>query len=75
MRGTVHVHAACRGAGTDANVFMEMYGTKGSVGQTRLDNAANNFEKGKLAKDSNLTCSTCSFSTSIVQLKHLTTTR
>eukprot|EP00798_Chlamydomonas_sp_ICE-L_P018432 gene18432-24908_t len=34
-----------RGAGTDANVFIEMYGTKGAVGETRLDDKANNFER------------------------------
>ena len=38
-----------RGAGTDANVTLEMHGKAGSVGETRLDTAANNFERG--AKD------------------------
>jgi hypothetical protein len=28
----------CRGAGTDANVFVELFGDKGAIGQTRLDN-------------------------------------
>lgn len=36
-----------RFGGTDANVFIEMYGTEGFVGQTALENAANNFERGK----------------------------
>ncbi|KAG2499991.1 hypothetical protein HYH03_002273 [Edaphochlamys debaryana] len=36
-----------RGAGTDANVFIEMHGDKGAMGETRLDNAANNFERGR----------------------------
>ncbi len=39
--------ACCRGAGTDANVFIELHGDKGSVGRTRLDNATNNFERGR----------------------------
>ena len=30
----------CRGAGTDANVYIELYGNKGSVGETRLDDKA-----------------------------------
>ena len=30
---------ACRGAGTDANVFLEMYGDKGSLGERRLDDS------------------------------------
>lgn len=33
-------HAAAtafRGAGTDANVFMEMHGAKGSTGERKLD--------------------------------------
>ncbi|GFR41097.1 hypothetical protein Agub_g1741 [Astrephomene gubernaculifera] len=36
-----------RGAGTDANVFIEMHGDKGAMGETRLDNNANNFERGR----------------------------
>ncbi len=40
-------HVLCRGAGTDANVFLELRGTKGGVGECRLDNASNNFERGK----------------------------
>jgi len=38
---------SCRGAGTDANVFIELYGDKGVIGQTRLDNAINNFERNQ----------------------------
>lgn len=36
-----------RGAGTDANVFIELHGENGVIGQTRLDTAANNFERNK----------------------------
>ncbi|MFE1764236.1 PLAT/LH2 domain-containing protein [Streptomyces angustmyceticus] len=35
------------GAGTDANVYITIYGTRGSAGPIRLDNSANNFESGK----------------------------
>ena len=35
---------ACRGAGTDANVSIEIHGDKAFVGATKLDNAHNNFE-------------------------------
>lgn len=38
---------ACRGAGTDANVCIEMHGEKGSVGKTRLETSANNFERAQ----------------------------
>jgi len=34
-----------RGAGTDANVFIEVYGTKGKSRKQLLDNAENNFER------------------------------
>ncbi len=30
-----------RGAGTDANVYIELHGDKGFIGKTNLDNAAN----------------------------------
>lgn len=33
--------AVCRGAGTDANVFIELHGDKAAMGSTRLDNAEN----------------------------------
>ena len=29
----------------DANVFIQLFGDKGAVGETRLDNAHNNFER------------------------------
>ncbi|MFG2092255.1 PLAT/LH2 domain-containing protein [Streptomyces sp. NPDC048612] len=35
------------GGGTDANVYITIYGTRGSAGPIRLDNSANNFETGK----------------------------
>ncbi|KAG2432966.1 hypothetical protein HXX76_008694 [Chlamydomonas incerta] len=34
------------GAGTDANVFVQMFGTEGEAGPLRLDNPKNNFEAG-----------------------------
>ncbi len=34
------------GAGTDANVYITIYGNKGSSDELMLDNAANNFERG-----------------------------
>ncbi|GIL93968.1 hypothetical protein Vretimale_245, partial [Volvox reticuliferus] len=34
------------GAGTDANVYVQMYGTEGEAGPLRLDNPKNNFEAG-----------------------------
>ena len=40
---------ACRGAGTDANVFIEMYGSEGAVGKTRLENSADNFERNHVS--------------------------
>uniref|UniRef100_A0A6B2KWS8 PLAT domain-containing protein n=1 Tax=Arcella intermedia TaxID=1963864 RepID=A0A6B2KWS8_9EUKA len=36
-----------RGAGTDANVFIEVFGKKGKSRKQVLDNSENNFEKGK----------------------------
>jgi len=36
-----------RGAGTDANVYIQVYGKKGSCRKQKLDNADDNFEKGK----------------------------
>ncbi|GLC44364.1 hypothetical protein PLESTF_000049800 [Pleodorina starrii] len=45
---TITTHTSdIRGAGTDANVFIELHGDKGSMGDTRLDNATNNFERGR----------------------------
>ena len=37
-----------RGAGTDANVFIALNGDKGAMGETRIDNAQNNFERGRV---------------------------
>lgn len=36
-----------RGAGTDANVFIELHGSEGSVGKNTLETHGNNFERGK----------------------------
>ncbi len=36
-----------RGAGTDANVSIELHGDKGFIGATKLDNHQNNFERGR----------------------------
>lgn len=44
-KANLYAGAFHRGAGTDANVFIEMHGSKGSMGETRLDNAHNNFER------------------------------
>ena len=39
-----------RGAGTDANVFMTLYGDKGKTDEVPLGNATDNFEQGELDK-------------------------
>ncbi|XP_013416715.1 lipoxygenase homology domain-containing protein 1 isoform X2 [Lingula anatina] len=39
-----------RGAGTDANVFMQMYGETGKTEEYKLDNKTNNFEQGMIEK-------------------------
>ena len=39
-----------RGAGTDANVFMTLYGDKGETDEVPLGNATDNFEQGQLDK-------------------------
>ena len=36
-----------RGAGTDANVFITLYGSGGSSGERMLDNDVANFERGR----------------------------
>ena len=41
------VTADVRGAGTNANVFCELYGADGSSGERRLENAQDNFERNK----------------------------
>eukprot|EP01118_Nematostelium_gracile_P009375 TRINITY_DN3151_c0_g1_i3.p1 TRINITY_DN3151_c0_g1~~TRINITY_DN3151_c0_g1_i3.p1 ORF type:complete len:513 (-),score=190.16 TRINITY_DN3151_c0_g1_i3:51-1589(-) len=37
-----------RGAGTDANVFIELYGDKGRTGSRPLNNSQNNFERAQV---------------------------
>lgn len=37
-----------RGAGTDADVFLTIYGPKGDTGERVLDNSANNFERNQV---------------------------
>ena len=39
-----------RGAGTDANVFVTLYGSEGNSGERRLDNHPTNFERGRYGK-------------------------
>ena len=39
-----------RGAGTDANVFMTLYGDKGKTDEVPIGNATDNFEQGQLDK-------------------------
>ena len=36
-----------RGAGTDANVFVQMFGAMGESQERKLDNSQNNFERGR----------------------------
>ena len=36
-----------RGAGTDANVYIQVYGSKGYSKEVHLDNPQNNFERAK----------------------------
>ena len=36
-----------RGAGTDANVYITLFGKQGDSAERKLDNSENNFEKGK----------------------------
>jgi hypothetical protein len=44
----VAVHTSdIRGAGTDANVHLLVFGTLGDSGQQPLENSANNFERNK----------------------------
>lgn len=37
-----------RGAGTDADVCMQLFGDKGDTGERKLDTSTNNFEKGQV---------------------------
>jgi hypothetical protein len=39
-----------RGAGTDANVFVQMYGTDGKTDEIVLNNRSDNFERGMKEK-------------------------
>jgi len=39
----------CRGAGTDANVYVELFGSKGAVGKTKLETSADNFERNHVS--------------------------
>lgn len=39
-----------RGAGTDANVFITLYGEKGKADEVQIGNATDNFEQGQLDK-------------------------
>ena len=39
-----------RGAGTDANVFLTLYGKKGKTDEIQIGNATDNFEQGQLDK-------------------------
>lgn len=43
---TVHT-SDIRGGGTDADVFLELRGEKGVVGEQRLENARDNFTRNK----------------------------
>ena len=46
---TVHT-GDVRGAGTNANVFLVMYGEKGKSDQFNLRNRSDNFERGQADK-------------------------
>lgn len=37
-----------KGAGTDSNVSVVLYGSKGDTGEQKLDTASNNFERNKV---------------------------
>ncbi len=37
-----------RGAGTDSNVYITLYGDKGDSGERQIESGANNFERGRL---------------------------
>ncbi len=37
-----------RGAGTDANIFITLYGPKGDSGERQIETGANNFERNQL---------------------------
>lgn len=35
-----------RGAGTDANVFIQLFGKNGDTGERKLETSSNDFERG-----------------------------
>ena len=39
-----------RGSGTDANVYLTLYGKKGKTDEIQIGNATDNFEQGQLDK-------------------------
>lgn len=39
-----------RGAGTDANVFITLYGNKGKTDEVQIGNATDNFQRSQLDK-------------------------
>lgn len=43
-------------AGTDANVFLQMYGTEGKTDEIVLNNRSDNFERGMKEKFKASTC-------------------
>lgn len=46
-----------RGAGTDSNITMTLFGDKGDTGVRALDSSANDFERGKV-RGGRRTCAT-----------------
>jgi hypothetical protein len=48
-----------RGAGTDADVFLTLFGDRGDSGERRLDSSADDFERGKVREDSKHGFSSC----------------
>lgn len=42
----LHQTGSMRGAGTDANVYVTLYGDEGESEERRLDNDPANFERG-----------------------------
>lgn len=63
-----------RGAGSDADVELTVYGSKGDTGRLKLDNSANNFERGQLDTffiDVSFRTFICLFHTSAVSVRFL----
>jgi hypothetical protein len=50
-----------RGAGTDADVTLVLYGSQGDSGEQRLESSANDFERGKVRALSQMTVPICQF--------------